>query len=97
MQSSLLHTHCLLGTERGAPLRAGLGIAISRSLSGEEHCGHVGVEFVMSLSSRSRNRQGWMELEQSVGLEHSKIPHLQGFFDARGAGSVVAYPIAATV
>ena len=42
-----------LGTERGAPLRAGLGIAISRSLSGEEHCGHVGVEFVMSLQQKS--------------------------------------------
>jgi hypothetical protein len=79
MQSSLLHTHCLLGTERGAPLRAGLGIAISRSLSGEEHCGHVGVEFVMSLSSRSRDSQGWVVHEQNVGLEQTKSPHLQVF------------------
>jgi hypothetical protein len=47
MQSPLLHTHWRLGTARGAPLRGGRGIAISRSVSGEEHCGHIGCEFVI--------------------------------------------------
>jgi hypothetical protein len=50
MQSSLLHIHCRFGTARGVPFGAGRGIAISRSLSVEEHCGHVGCESVITTS-----------------------------------------------
>jgi hypothetical protein len=55
MQSSLLHTHCRLGTARGAPPRTGRGMAISCSFSGEEHCGQFGVGFVMFSPGRVSN------------------------------------------
>ncbi len=63
MQSSLLQIHCFLGTARGAPARTGRGTAISWSLSGEVHCGQVGVGVVIvvlwrGLSIKSPNVQG---------------------------------------
>src|SRR3954466_13121798 len=98
MQSSLLQTHCLFGTARGAPLRAGLGIAISRSLSGEEHCGHVGVEFVMSLSSVVAGRNGVSGPSgpgSTPAARATKKPRFAGLFmSTRVVGSSVAYPIA---
>jgi hypothetical protein len=54
MQSSLLQIHWRFGTALGVPPGAGRGIAISRSLSGEEHCGHVGCESFIYLSRISK-------------------------------------------
>jgi hypothetical protein len=54
MQSSLLQIHWRFGTALCVPPGAGRGIAISRSLSGEEHCGHVGCESFIYLSRISK-------------------------------------------
>jgi hypothetical protein len=68
MQSSLLQIHWRFGTDLGVPLGAGRGIAISRSLSGEEHCGHVGCESVITTSPRV-----------SKWILPTKSPDLRGF------------------
>jgi hypothetical protein len=52
------------------PLRAGRGIAISRSLSGEEHCGQFGVSFVIVSLQREVVALGDVAATGAVLREH---------------------------